>query len=422
MDALTAAGATAVGCLVGMATGLVPGLHVNTLCAVGLSLAPGMGPTLAVGLCAMAVAHGFASHLPSTYLGAPGEDTLLSAMPAHRMLLAGKGLDAVQVSLDGALAGLVLAVALLLPYKWVLGEPGGLLDALDGLMAWVLATVLVFLLARETRRGLRSFLWAVVVLALAAILGLVAGRIEVAALVPVPASALLPLLSGLFGAPALLETLRSHPEVPPQEPARPPPTAVRRRCRRGIVSGVLAAAMTSVLPGMTSAIAATAARAGASDRAEHDPRPVLATLGAIGLAQVVLAFGVLWLSLRARSGLAAAVQQVWAAEAWTLGAPPVALRWLLVAALGSGVVAHLGVAAMAGPVALWMGRASPRWLSASALAIVVALVALLSGLPGLAIFVTATAVGLVPAATGTSRIHLTGCLLVPVLFYRLGWA
>ena len=420
MDALTAVAATGAGCLLGLAAGLVPGLHVNTLCAIGLSLAPGLGPTLAIGLCALAVAHGFASHLPSTYLGAPGEDTLLSALPAHRMLLEGKGLDAVQVSLDGALAGLVLAVALLLPYKWVLGEPGRLLATLDQSMPWVLASVLAFLLARETRRGLRTFAWAAVVLALAGALGLVAGRIEVAALVAVPASALLPLLSGLFGAPALLETLRSHPAIPSQDPVRRPPTAVRRRCRQGIVSGVLAAAMTSMLPGMTSAVAAAAARAG--ERQEHDARPVLATLGAIGLAQVVLAFAVLWLSLRARSGLAAAVQQVWPTEAWAVGAPPLALRWLLVAALASGVVAHLAVAAMASRVARWMAAASPRWVASVALAIVAGLVVTLSGLAGIAIFVTATAVGLVPAATGTSRIHLTGCLLIPVLCYRLGWA
>lgn len=420
MDALTAAAATGLGCVVGLLAGLVPGLHVNTLCAIGLSLAPGLGPTLAVALCATAVAHGFASHLPSTYLGAPGEDTLLSALPAHRMLLDGKGLDAVQVSLDGSLAGLVLAVALLLPYKWLLGEPGRLLEALDTLMPWVLASVLAFLLARETRRGLRAFAWAAAILALAGALGLVAGRVEVAALVAVPASALLPLLSGLFGAPALIETLRSRPTIPVQEDARRPPTAVRRRCRRGIVSGVVAAAMVSVLPGMTSAVAAAAARAG--EREEHDPRPVLATLGAIGLAQVVMAFAVLWLSLRARSGLAAAVQHLWPVAPWSVGAPPLALQWLLVAALASGIAAHLAVAAMAGRVAQWMAAVPPRLVASTALALLTALVVLLSGAPGLAIFVAATAVGLVPAATGAGRIHLTGCLLIPVLCYRLGWA
>jgi putative membrane protein len=287
-------------------------------------------------------------------------------------------------------------------------------------MPWVLAAVLVFLLAREVRRGAATVAWATLVLALAGALGLVAGKVSVAALVPVTASPLLPLLSGLFGAPALLETLRSHPVVPAQEPAVRPPMGVRRRCTRGIVSGVLAAALTSVLPGMTSSVAAAAARAG--ERDERDARPVLATLAAIGSAQVVLAFAVLWLSLRARSGLAATVQQVWPANAWSVGAPPLALRWLLVAALASGILAHFATGAIARRAAGWLTTVSPRLLAGGALALLVSAVIVLSGLHGFEVFVAATAVGLVPAATGTGRIHLTGCLLVPVLAYRLGLA
>lgn len=422
MEAVTAVLAIALGCLGGLAAGLVPGLHVNTVCAVTLSLAPALGPTLAVGLCAMAVAHGFASHIPSTYLGAPGEDSLLSALPAHRMLLAGHGANAMQASLDGALAGLVLSILFLLPYKWVLGEPGQLLDALDSLMPWALAGILVFLVARETHRGVKAVAWAALLLGLSGWLGLAAGQVTVTALVAVPTSVLLPLLSGLFGAPALLETLRSRPVVPPQEPATRPPAGVRRRSRWGVLSGVLAASMTSVLPGMTSAVAAAAARSGSEARSEQDPRPVLATLGAIALAQVVLAFGVLWLSLRARSGLAVAVQQAWPMQAWTIGPPPVALRWLLVAALASGIAARLTTGMMAQMGARWMVAAKPGLLAGCALVVLVTAVVVLSGAWGLVVFLIATTVGLLPLATGTGRIHLTGCLLIPVLAYRLGLA
>lgn len=420
MDALTATLATAIGCGLGLAAGLLPGLHVNTVCALALSMVPAFGPTLAVGLCAMAVAHGFSSQLPSTYLGAPGEDSLLSALPAHRMLLDGRGTDAVRASLDGALGGLLLATALLLPYKWLLGEPGRLLDTLDRLMPWVLAGILVFLLVRESPKGARVVAWSAAILAVSGALGLVAGQTPVQGLLPVPSSPLLPLLSGLFGAPALLETLRSRPVVPEQLAATRPPAGVRRRSRTGILSGVLAAAMTSVLPGMTSAVAAAAARAGA--REEHDPRPVLATLSAIALAQVVLAFGVLWLSLRARSGLAAAVQQAWPMQAWSLGGPPLALRWLLLAAVASGLMAYMATSSLGGLASRWLVAVRPGLLAGGALLVLVATVALLSGSMGSALFAVATCVGCLPVATGCSRIHLTGCLLVPVLAYRLGLA
>jgi putative membrane protein len=109
-------------------------------------------------------------------------------------------------------------------------------------------------------------------------------------------------------------------------------------------------------------------------------------------------------------------------QAWTLGAPPLALRWLLIVALASGVTAHLATAAMAHRGARWMVAVKPGLLAGAALAILVTAVLVLSGGMGLAIFLAATVVGLLPLATGTGRIHLTGCLLVPVLAYRLGLA
>lgn len=419
MDLLTALLATGLGLIVGLVAGLVPGLHVNTVCAVALAALPVVGPAAAIGLAAMAVAHGFSSILPSTYLGAPGEDTLLAALPAHRMLLDGKGPDAVQVSVDGALAGLAVSVLLLLPYKWLLGEPGRLLEALDAGMVWVLGGILVFLVLREVRGGAKAVGAAVLLIAVSTALGLLAGRVPVAALFAVPASSLLPLLSGLFGAPALLETLRSRPTVPDQAAASAQPPGIRRRSRRGVLAGVLAAAATSVLPGMTSSVAAAVSRAG--QPRDDDPRSVLATLSAIALAQVVLGLAVLWLSLRARSGLAVAVQMAWPTQVWSLGAPPLPLQWLLLAIVASGVAAHVATARLDGWAARWLPRCPPTWLAGSALVLLVVVVAVLSGWMGLALFVTATAVGLLPLSVGGGRIHLTGCLLGPVLLYRLGW-
>lgn len=426
MDALTLAVAVAGGAAAGLATGLLPGVHVNTVCAVALPLAGSLGPAAAVGLCAMGVAHAFSSNLPSTYLGAPGEETLLSALPAHRMLLAGRGPDAVQAGLDGTLAGLALATALVLPYKWLLGEPGRLLAAIDAAMPWILGGIAVLLVARERRRGLRAVGWALLVLALSGALGWAGAAWPVAALVPVATTPLLPMLSGLFGAPALLETLRAKPRVPAQRPAEPVPAPLRKACRQGVVAGTLAAAATAVLPGLTSSIGAAVAQAVRGRRADADdggdPRPMLATLASIAGAHVVLTFAVLWLSLQARTGLAVSVQRAWPVEAWTSGAAPLPLRLLLLAALAAGLLAHAGTAALARPAARVLPRLPQRAVAAAALAAMAAVVLLFSGAWGLALFAVATALGLLPLAAGLGRVHLTGCLLLPVLAHRLGLA
>lgn len=420
MDAVTFGMAAAIGSAAGLVAGVVPGLHVNAVCALAFAAWPSLGPMGAVALAAMASAHAMAAVIPSTLLGAPGEDSLLSALPAHRLLLDGQGPAAIRCALDATLAGCALAVALLLPYKWLLGEPGRLLDALDAAMAWVLGAVLAFLLLRDWRRGWTALSWRAIVVVLAGALGLAASRFPVEAILDAPASPLLPLLSGLFGAPPLLEMLRSHPRVPEQQAPERPPAGVRRRVRSGVLAGVLASGATAVLPGMTAAVAASAARVGR--RGEDDPRPVLATLSAIAGSQPVWGLAVLGLSSRARSGLAVAVQEAWPTGAWSVGAPPPALEWLMLAMLVGTLAGHLLASLFARTATVRLPRVSARKLALVALLGLALVVALLAGPSGLLLFGVAVAVGLLPPACGAGRLQLTACLLVPVLAHRLGLA
>src|ERR1041385_5367553 len=105
-----------------------------------------------------------------------------------------RGLPAVRRVAGGVRAGAIRGVArrggarrgpcpqafarlLVLPYKWLLLEPGRLLAALDAALPWVLAGVLAFLVLREAVHGWRAVAWAAALLALSGILGLVAGRL-----------------------------------------------------------------------------------------------------------------------------------------------------------------------------------------------------------------------------------------------------
>jgi TctA family transporter len=44
----------------------------------------------------------------------------------------------------------------------------------------------------------------------------------------------------------------------------------------------------------------------------------------------------------------------------------------------------------------------------------------MTGIPGLLLLVAATLIGLIPPRIGTDRVHLTGCLLVPITLYFFG--
>ena len=80
---------TLVGCLLGTITGLTPGLHVNTVCLIGLSLYPLLGLSVVdfgVIMISMAVTQTFIDFIPAIFIGVPEEGTALSVLPAHRLL------------------------------------------------------------------------------------------------------------------------------------------------------------------------------------------------------------------------------------------------------------------------------------------------------------------------------------------------
>lgn len=419
MDALTWALALAVGVAAGAAAGLVPGFHTNTLAALLVAFAPTAGLWGALALLAAAATHGFVSILPSTYVGVPGEESTLSVLPAHRLLLEGQGPQAVRIAADASLASVLAAILLLLPFKWMLAEPGRILATLDAAAPWILVGVLLLLIGQEASvRGPRGAAKAILCIAISAALGHVALGLPLTALVPIPATPLLPLLTGLFGAAGLVHSLASLDRLPLQDPPAPVPRATRRKVAGACARAVAAAGWTAAVPGLTSAVAASVALAGTQDR---EPRPALAAMSAVGAAHQVFALGILWVALRARTGTTLGIQALAGVEPWTAGRLPhefaLALVTLLCAAI-AGWALTLAADRRLRPAWAHIGS---RPLALGSLVALTAVVLLLSGPLGLLVLACSTTVGLLPMALGVRRVHLTGALIVPVLLLRLGF-
>ena len=112
--------AVLVGCLAGIITGLIPGIHINLVSLLLVSMSGyflGFTSPLVLGvfIIAMAVTHTFLDVIPSIFLGAPDADTALAVLPGHKLLLEGRGYEAVKLTVIGSLVCLVFAV-FLLPY------------------------------------------------------------------------------------------------------------------------------------------------------------------------------------------------------------------------------------------------------------------------------------------------------------------
>lgn len=141
----------AAGALAGVCTGLIPGLHANTVALVaGAAVGGNPNLPLAAGLVAASVSHTFVSVVPATFLGAPTADAAASTLPAHELLHEGRGPEAVHLSARGSAWGLAAGLVAGLPLALAVGPPVRLVPRIQGLRPVLLAGIVLLLLARET--------------------------------------------------------------------------------------------------------------------------------------------------------------------------------------------------------------------------------------------------------------------------------
>ena len=183
------------GCAVGAVTGLTPGLHVNTVCLIGLGVYPVMGLD-AVGfgvfMVGVSLTHTFLDFIPGIFLGVPDEGTALSILPAHRLVLAGKSLEAVRLTCYGCLIGLAFGLLLLVPVMYVVPL---IYHQLRGVVVYVICAAAGILMLRE--KGWRR-LWAAATFLLSGCIGCLTLGIEGLSETYV----LFPVFSGLLGSAA----------------------------------------------------------------------------------------------------------------------------------------------------------------------------------------------------------------------------
>jgi putative membrane protein len=433
-----------LGSLAGIGSGLIPGVHVNNVALVAVALWPALAGILApvtggdtvllvaALLASASVAHGIASLLPSVFLGAPDAETALSVLPGHRLLAQGRGYEAVVLGARGAMLATFVALAFLLPFRLLLGSPVDAYDRLRPVMPFLLLFLVALLIATEgrededPRRANRRRLHAVGLLLIAGILGatvLSPGFLSGAwRPVPVPGESLVlfPLFTGLFGLPTLILSMGNRGRLPPQDLGPPEPLPDWRRTR-GLLSGTLAGAAVSWFPGLGGANATVIAQllAGGEPRADDADadREFLFAASAANAATAVFTFATLFVILRARSGVAAAVDTVsGGVDPWQpLGQFPPIFAAVLLALAVSAVLASRATVRLARPFALFAGRVRYGRLARFVVGGLVLGVFLLTGPLGLAVLGTATAIGLVPPLVGVRRVHLMGCLLLPLL-------
>src|SRR3989338_2278839 len=107
--------AIVLGIFFGTITGITPGLHINLVATVLLGVSPlllGIFPVFAIAMfiIAMSITHTFTDAIASIYLGAPDSDMVMAILPGHKLLLEGRGYEAVKLATVGGVLCLVVMV------------------------------------------------------------------------------------------------------------------------------------------------------------------------------------------------------------------------------------------------------------------------------------------------------------------------
>ena len=384
----------------GIITGITPGLHVNLVSVIVLSLSGVLlyftSPiVLGVYIIALAITHTFLDALPSIYLGAPDEAQALNVLPGHRLLLKGEGHNAIVYTTLGALGSLLLGIILFPVFIWSMKRVAPLVQ---GIMGYLLAGIIIFMISREKGKRLKSL----VAFLLAGALGLL-----VLTALPNLRQPLFPLLSGLFGFSILLTSLMQKSSIPVQK-IKAPLTISNKNITKSVSTASGMGFIAAFLPGFGSSQAAIL---GTNIVGDIGDEGFLALVGGINTANMLISIGTAYALDKARNGAIVVVKEL-------IGS--IGFQEMLVflgAALVAGGIATILTLLLLKVFAKHITRVNYQYLIGSIIGFIVLLTFMFDGFIGLTILATATAIGLLTSFWGVGKNHLMGCLILPVILY-----
>ena len=388
-----------IGVAIGTFTGLVPGLHINTLIPLLLSLTllTANPHLLAVMIVSIAIAQVFTSFIPSIFLGAPEADTSLSVLPGHRILFEGRGFEAIILTAVGGLCSLFLTLLLV----FFLSDYFKIFYELSRpYIALVISAVVIFMIFSE--KGFKKILLAATVIALSGLLGILVLN---SSLVD-PQNVLFPVFSGLFGLSNLIVSISSSSKIPVQNY-----DYKSKISKSGFLKAVLLGSISGIAVGFLPAIGVSQAAAIVQLGKMNDPRNFLVSMSSINTANEIFSLISLYLVGNPRSGASVAIENI---------LPSITVYDTLL--LVGTIVFASGISVV---LTIILGKKIPRILenldykkiSITIIIFIICMIGLITGIYGLLIGFAATSIGLLCNFLGVRRGNNMGVLLIPSIIF-----
>ena len=431
---------TIIGVSLGIITGLVPGIHVNTVATLVLVFSPALigfslvfssifgmdsGNALLL-LSAMIVGnlitHTFLDFIPSALFGAPDEDMALSVLPAHRMILRGEGRKAIFLSATGSLYAVLIAMILIIPAYIFFGVLHGY-EKLEPYIPYILMLFVTVLIAEESRKSRKHSLYALAMFIFSGIFGWIVLNGNLFSSSPMlfddvrESAGIFSGLLGLFGLPALIQSMGITGNLSGASENTGKREGGENDLKHSFL-GTISGAFVGWFPGVTSASATVLA---ANLSGESDEKSFITMMSAVNTSNAVFVILALFVIGKARSGALKVVQSLISPEIWNNPLSPPSAIFLLLFSVSIA-------AALAYPLTLFFGdfflkrmeRIEYRRMSLIILMFLTIVAIVLAGPMGIYVAAIGAMIGIIPPLIGINRVHLMGFLILPTILYFMG--
>ncbi len=391
-----------LGVLLGILAGLLPGLHPNTISQLLSSVEYGSSLELAIVIVLSSAVNNIVALIPAIFFFIPDSDSVLSILPAQKLVKAGKGRLAVRVCAVSALLSLLFLV-LVLPLSYFLLP--ALYELVKPFLGYALILFSLVFIFQEFPHGIGSVVKASLVFMLAGTLGILLLDTPLSSATIEP---LFVVFVGFFALSSIILSFSDKSFLPAQK---------KEEYRVGLTSSFLLVIFTSVILGCLAdlfpAINSSAQLATFISPLAGTSAMFLASTTSITVshyANSLVAFDTIG---KARTGTIVNIQEL-------IGEFNIQILLTLVAFyfIGTGLGIVLLILVSEAAIKL-VNSIDQKIMNVVILLFLVLSVLMVSGMFGLLVCVISTAIGLLPPLLGVRRTHLMAFLIVPSILFLL---
>jgi putative membrane protein len=388
-----------LGVIAGTLTGLIPGIHINLIGVLVISLATSifynLNPIyLVTFITSMAITHTFLDFIPSIFLGCPDTDTELSVLPGHKLLKKGHGYQAIVLTAYGSLAAIFILILITIPSIILISKT---YEFIQKFIPYFLILMSIILISLENKK-----LSALLVFFLTGFLGWSISNFQNLN------QPLFPLLTGLFGSSMLILSIKHKTTIPEQKIIKP---FLNKNSIKPLLGALIASPLCSFLPGLGSGQAAVIGHT--LFLKKENQKGFLILLGATNTLVMGFSFLSLYIISKTRTGASLAIQEL-------ISTPTKeTLILILLTTIITGIIAFCLTLYLAKIFSTKIHKLNYTIISTITLLFLMIIVTSISGFLGLLVLIISTLTGLFCINLRVRRTNMMGCLLIPTIIFYL---